>query len=218
MALLAGGFGFIPVYHPSGLDRPTEITPVIVGSRQSVTGQTSNLFKHAPVYISATGLPEAATSGGRGAGDTGIVGTFLGIEYTDAVSGRRLVSPYIAGGLTLVDPVYWLHTDPNIVFETQAQNGTGAATSATAAIVGDVFGIGANPGGQAIVAGAGTGLSTAYLDLTNATAPSTYFRVIDHGWEAFSQAQWYDATYNPFPTVRVTVARHQFADRIGNPS
>lgn len=203
MALVASGFGFIPVYHPSGLDRPTEITPNVVGSRQTYTNG-GTLFKFAPVFVDTNGILQPAA-----AATLNLAGVFLGVEYTNSLDGRRIVSPYIASGTVLVDPVYWLHTDPTIVYEVQAQGAAGAAGSAaTSAVVGDNFGLGGAGSGQAIVVGTGTGLSQSFLDLSNSAAQ---FKVLDHGWEAFSQGSWYDATTNPYPTVRVKVNAGQFA-------
>lgn len=203
MATAFTPFGFVPVYHPSGLDRPTEITPFVVGSRQSATSPAFALAKFDPINVTNGNVPFAASASGN------IDGVFLGCEYTNSTTGRREVTPYLAASTPLVDPVFWILNDAATIYEVLASNSGNAATAATSSILGNRYDqVIGTP--SAITVGAGTGLSGAYLQVGAAQVAAASFQVIDHGWDAVAQGAWYDASTNTFPILRVKLVASGF--------
>lgn len=105
MSATSSPFGLRPAYHPSGILRPTAMT---IG-----TGYNANLLQFQPVLIDSDGTVKAAAAGGA------FVGTFMGVEFTDA-DGRRRVSNKWTASTAATDIVAYITMDPAIVYEVQA--------------------------------------------------------------------------------------------------
>ena len=126
MPATSAPFGLRPVFHPSGLDRPI----ALAGGIQSVSvsgnvnaGYATNIFKGQPVALNTAGYIVVATAG------SAFLGAFAGCEWTDG-TGRRRVSNYWPANETFQtgSVIAYYYTDPNIVYEIQA-DGTLAQTS-----------------------------------------------------------------------------------------
>lgn len=179
-------FGLKPSYHPSGVIRPDK------GSIASTYG--ANIFNGSPVAYVATGGIQLAAAGAKAAG------VFQGCEYnTPNASQRRVVSNYWPSGTVATDIVAYLTTDPQIIYEVQA-NATMAATtigrcydwSANATANGDLF----------------TGNSTVGLDVASVAPGGAGLIVL--GLSETEDNLWGDA----FPVVLVKIAEPQFGGAI----
>jgi len=183
MALTASPFGFAARKHPSGQSR-------------------ANAYTIEATYNTAIGFGDAVILNTNGTVTVGtatndIIGVFAGVQYTDA-TGKPTYSknwPGAVSGATSITA--WVYDDPENVFEVQVA--AGGAGYVQAAI-----------GDQAdLVAGtpnALTGQSTMALSATlEGAGAQGQFRVI-----AFGNDGVYDATTNPFPTVLVQIAQHEY--------
>lgn len=106
-------FGLRPLYHPSGIIRPT------AGTIASAYG--SNIYQGAPVQIAADGTLTLAAAGARA------MGCFCGVEFTPN-DGRRRVSNFWPASQVASDIVAYYTRDPEIIYEVQA-NATLAITT-----------------------------------------------------------------------------------------
>lgn len=183
MALTASPFGFLLRKHPTGQSR-------------------ANAYTIDATYATAIGYGDAvslATDGTLivGAATADLIGTFAGVHYKDA-AGKPQISkrwPGAVAGATEI--VAYVYDDPDNVFEVQVETGGSAYVQSA---IGD----------QAdLVAGtpnAVTGHSTMALDATLVGATvQGQFRIVGFGSDGA-----YDATTNPFPTVLVQIAQHQY--------
>jgi hypothetical protein len=187
MSATAVPFGLKPSYHPSGVIRPDK------GTIASAYG--SNIFQGSPVAYVATGGIALAAAGAKAAG------VFQGCEYNTPVgsSSQRVISNYWPAGQVATNIVAFLTTDPDIVYEVQA-NATLAITaigrtydwSANASANGDTF----------------TGNSTVSLNVASVSAGGAGLIVLGL-LEAMDNA-WDDA----FPVVLVKIAEPQFGAAI----
>lgn len=170
--------------------------------RKNQTGQSrANAYTIASTYGTAIGYGDTvilATDGTITAGTAAadIIGTFAGVQYTDA-TGKPTFSKNWVAGTTATNIVCYVYDDPTNVFEVQV--GSGGSGYVQAAI-----------GDQAdVVVGtpnATTGQSTSYLNATlKGAGVQGQFRIVGFGSDGV-----YDATTNPFPSVLVTIARHQY--------
>ena len=179
MSSTSAPFGLRPAYHPSGIIRPTALT--------IETGYTSNILQFQPVKLDTDGYVEAA-----GASDP-IIGTFMGVEFTDA-DGRRRVSNKWTASTAATDIVAYVTLDPAIVYEIQA-NGSVSVT---------------NIGNQADFAtvdsgNVTTGLSFAQLDRSGfVTSGNKVMRVIAIAPEVGNVAG------DSFTIVQVQISEHQY--------
>lgn len=185
MSAVAAPFGFRPIYHPSGIIRPTAYKLGIASA------YASNIFKGTAVLLTTGGVIQACT-----ASNADMLGIFAGVEYTPT-GGRPVVSPFWPTGVAYdaaAKMVAYVYDDPEIVFEAQA-DGTVAQTA-----VGDQANITAatyNTGSTS------TGISSTSLSATLAGAGvQGLFNVI--GLSEYVDNAWGDA----FPILRVTMARH----------
>ena len=94
-------FGLRPAFHPNGVIRPVAMT--------IESGYNANILQFQPVKIGASGTIEAAA-----ATEAAIVGTFMGVEFTDT-DGRRRVSNKWTASTSGTDIVAYVTTDPAIV-------------------------------------------------------------------------------------------------------
>jgi len=182
MSSTSAPFGLRAVFSPSGVVRPT--TPYSIAS-----GYAANIFLNQPVKLHTDGTVQAAAIGER------FVGTFGGVEWTDA-DGRRRLSNRWPTGTTGTDIVAYITTDPTIVYEIQSN----------AAL--NVLNIGEQYDFTTITAGNSTvGNSQLMLDVAS-TAANAALRLL--GLSAGSDNSWGDN----FVIVQVQIAEHQFvADR-----
>lgn len=182
MALTASPFGFLARKHPSGQSR-------------------ANQYKIDAAYTTAIGYGDAVILNTNGTITVGsatndLIGVFAGCEYVDP-TGKPTVSKNWPGTANCTNIVCYVYDDPENVFEVQVEaSGSGYVQAA----IGD----------QAdLVAGtpnAATGQSTMALEATlEGAAAQGQFRIIGFGPDGV-----YNATTNPFPTVLVQIAQHQF--------
>lgn len=143
MPATSNPFGLQPSFHPSGLDRATAFQ----GGIES--GYASQILKYQPVKIdTATGYIVAAA-----AGDT-ILGSFNGVEYTDATGARKESNKWPASNIG-TDVVAYVWTDPVTIWNIQS-NGI-----LTKAAIGDMADFASITDGNAT-----TGLSAAMISAT----------------------------------------------------
>ena len=189
MALTASPFGFIARKHPIGQARANAHT--IAANYNTAIGYGD------PVALVTAGTIEAASA------TNDILGVFAGCEYIDA-TGKPTLSkrwPGAVSGATNI--VAWVYDDFETVFEAQvASGGSGFVQAAIGAQVDVVMG----------TPNAVTGQSTSSVAATlEAAGAQGQFRVIGFGADGV-----YHATTNPFPTVLVQIAQHQYvANKVG---
>ena len=180
MPSTSAAFGLRPVFHPSGIIRPTAMT--------IESGYNANILQFQPVKIGASGTIEAAA-----ATEAAIVGTFMGVEFTDT-DGRRRVSNKWTASTSATDIVAYVTTDPAIVYEIQANSSL---------VITD---IGAQADFASVTAGSTTtGLSAAMLDAAQkTTSGNEILRIVNLGTEIDNA--WGDA----YTIVQVQISEHQF--------
>lgn len=186
MPSTASPFGLRPVFHMSGgLVRPTSGT--------ILNSYATAIYQGAPVKIHTDGTLNLAAAGD----DEFIVGSFLGVEYTESTGVRKVTNfwPGAVSGAT--DIVAYYYNDPNIVYLMQSDDSVALAD------------IGSH--GNLVNPGAGssnTGVSTAALDdstLSASTAKQLQIIAIAPG--PFNEAG------DTYTNVYVKIAQHQFAAR-----
>lgn len=183
MPATSAPFGLRPVFHPSGTIRPVGTT--------IASAYNADIFQNQPVAIGANGTIEAAAAGAR------FVGTFQGVEFTDAEGRRRVSNRWIANTVA-TDIIAWVTRDPAIVYEIQsgatvAQADVGSQADFSAA------------SGSAVV-----GLSTQTLNMASITnSASAGLRIL--GITPAADNAFGDA----FVILQVQISEHQdVADRI----
>ena len=183
MALTASPFGFLLRKHPTGQSR-------------------ANAYTIDAAYDTAIGYGDAVILNTNGTLTVGtatnnLIGVFAGVHYKDA-AGKPQISkrwPGAVAGATEI--VAYVYDDPDNVYEVQVETG-GTAYVQTA--------IGAQADLVAGTPSAVTGQSTMALDATvEAGGGQGQFRIVGFGNDGM-----YDATTNPFPTVLVQIAQHQY--------
>lgn len=180
MPSTSAAFGLRPAFSPSGIVRPTAMT--------IESGYNANILQFQPVKIGASGTIEAAA-----ATEAAIVGTFMGVEFTDT-DGRRRVSNKWTASTSATQIVAYVTTDPSIVYEIQA--------SASVAITD----IGSQADFASVTAGSTTtGLSAAMLDAAQLTnSGNEILRIVNLAPEVNNN--WNDA----YTIVQVQISQHQF--------
>lgn len=123
MATTASPYGFRAVNLKGG-------QPYAGSTRQFIidpAGHSGNIFNGSLVYVNADGYLALATASGAdgttnafpaGTTLTGVVGVFVGCEYTNA-QGQRIWSQYYPTGTT-GDVKAYVVDDPDVVFQVQA--------------------------------------------------------------------------------------------------
>lgn len=181
MSATAAPQGLVPVYHPTGIERPQQF--------QIASGYATSIFKNDPVILAiATGTITVGTAAAA------LLGVFIGVEYVD-LTGKPTYSNFwpasqgtFSGSLINA----FVLTDPDTVYEIQAQ-GPMAQT-----VLGKEFDIVIGSGNTS------TGLSSTALSVTAAaTGAQKQFRVVDFGKAADNAAG------DAFTVVRVTLAQSQ---------
>ena len=206
-------FGLKPSFHPSGLDRSTPFA----GTNSYVTG-TPNFsalytlsageafYQYQPVAIvSGTGaLTYASSTSDR------LIGSFDGVEFTDS-QGRRSVAKWISKEAldASTQIVFWLFTDPALVYEIQA---TGSVTNAN---IGRDFNFSSSVGfspkyGQTIGVSGGAGFSTCALNPTAvALAAQGQVKVVGLGREVAYPTGELNAWGDTYTIVQVQISNSQ---------
>lgn len=181
-------FGLQPAYHPSGTIRPDEAT--------IASGYGSNIYNGSPVAYVGTGGIALAAAGAAAAG------VFQGCEYnTPNAAGRRVISNYWPANTVATNIVAYLTTDPEIVYQVQA-NATLAATA-----IGSTYDWSANVSASGDVA---TGQSTVGLNVASKSTAPTGAGLIVMGLVKAANNNWDDA----YPVVLVKIAEPQFGSAI----
>lgn len=182
MALTATPFGFALRKHPTGQSRAN--TYKIASAYGTAIGYGD------PVLLNTDGTLNIATAGNS------LIGIFAGVQYTDATGKPTFAKNWVAG-TTGTDITAYVYDDPENIFEVQvAASGSGYVQTA----------IGAQANLVTAAPTSATGQSTSYLNATLIAAASQgNFRIVGFGSDGI-----YDATLNPFPTVLVQIATHQY--------
>ena len=180
MSTTSAPFGLRPAFHPSGILRPVAMS---IG-----TGYNANILQFQPVKIGASGTIVAAA-----ATEAAIVGTFMGVEFTDT-DGRRRVSNKWTASTAATDIVAYVTTDPAIVYEIQANSSV------------NITDIGSQADFANVTAGNTTvGLSQAELDAASLTSSGNeILRVVNLAPDVGNA--WGDA----YTIVQVQISEHQF--------
>jgi hypothetical protein len=180
MSTTSTPFGFQPVYHASGFVRPAAFT---LANNAAVT-----LLQYQPVKINtSTGVVTPAAVGDS------IVGTFMGVEFTDS-DGRRRVSNKFLANTTATDVTAYITRDPSIVYQIQANGSVNISN------IGNQFDFASITSGSTVV-----GLSTCTLDTASVVASggTATMRVI--GITPGPDNAWGDA----YTIVQVQISEHQ---------
>jgi hypothetical protein len=140
------------VNHPSGVVRPFAMT--------IASAYGTNIFQNQPVAIDATNgtivVPAASAA---------IIGSFQGVEFTDA-EGRRRVSNRWLASTVATDIVAYVTIDQTITYQIQGNGGASANTALTVADIGSQY-------DYTTAAGNSAGFSTIALDQATATTSAT---------------------------------------------
>lgn len=150
--------GFTAVGHLSGGDiRPSE--------RAIASGSSTAIYNGDLVKLLTTGYIDVAA-----AGDTGIIGVFQGVQFTDTDGTPRFEKHWPAAQATLgsADAKAFVFTDPHIIYEAQGTTGT----SLTQAM------IGANADITATTGNTTTKRSKHSVDLSTVTASTAQIRIL----------------------------------------
>lgn len=193
MSATSNPFGLKPVYHVSGNDRAMPFTGTV--------DTTNNLYQFSAVAVNATGN---LVNAGIDPTLTNIYGVVDGFEFTDS-QGRRTVSKWFGAALgTVTDSIAWVWTDPNIVYEVQA-NGPVNATALT-----EQFNM-VNPTSGQVIGNGGLGQSTSGIAATP-VARGTQGQLIAVGLGREANNEWGDA----FTILQVKVSDPSLAADIPN--
>lgn len=182
MSLTASPSGFLCRKHPTGQSR---------GNAYTCSASAAAMGNGDPVSLDTNGLLIPGVSGAD------IIGVFAGVQYRDATGKPTLSKSWPGSTAGATDIVCYVYDSPDNVFEVQVgATGTGYVQTA----------VGAQANMVAGTPSAVTGQATSYLNATLIAASSQgQFRIIGFGPDGV-----YDATYNPFPTVLVQIAQHQY--------
>ena len=205
-------FGLKPSFHPSGLDRSTPFT----GTNSYVTG-TPNFsapnglsagqafYQYQPVAVSTAGaLTIASSTTDR------LIGSFDGVEFTDS-QGRRSVAKWISKEALDASSqiVFWLFTDPQLVYEIQAVGSMAANT------IGGEYNFSATAGytpsdGKTIGVSGGAGFSTCALSNSGVAAGTQgQVKVVGLGREVAYPTGELNAWGDAYTIVQVQIANSQ---------
>lgn len=104
MSATSNPFGFRPVKHKTGFDRPEAYT--------ILSGYATNIFFNQSVILNTNGTVTAGTAA------VSLLGTFAGCRYTDA-TGKINVSKFWPASTVATNITAFVYSDPNIVYEVQ---------------------------------------------------------------------------------------------------
>lgn len=188
MSATAAAIGLVPVYHPSGLDRPAAYTI-------NPTYNTA-IYKGDPVILNANGTVTVGTAAAA------LLGVFVGCEYVDSTGKPTYSNYYPASQAVQSGSVItaWVITDLETVYEIQAVGQLSATLATAMAFVGDEADI-------TYVAGtAATGLSACNLNTAAMAGAGSQkqFRIVGFGLAPDNSPT------DAYPVLRVTLANTQF--------
>ncbi len=189
MSTTSAPFGLDAAYHPSGQVRSTAYPNGIS------SGYGTSIYKGAPVLLLTTGYLNLASNV-----TDAVIGAFAGVEYTDPVTQRPVVSPYWGSGQTYTGTMTaYVWDDPAIEYRVQASG----AVAQTA--------IGDQSNFTTVTAGStNTGLSGAQLNAT-LTGSGNQGQLRITGLDPAIDNAWGDA----YTVVRVQIANHPYvANRV----
>lgn len=115
MSSILAPFGLRPAYKEGGTPVSTSVLGTILST------YATSIFLYAPVKIGADGTLQLAAAG------EALVGSFMGVEYTDPATKRQVVSNMWLAGTVATDIQAYYSRDPYITYQIQA-NGTIAQT------------------------------------------------------------------------------------------
>ena len=186
MSSTSSPFGLRPIFSPMGVVRPV--------NAQIKSAYPTDIFQYQPCRYGLstdTGYEGYIVVGAAG---ERLIGTFMGVEYTDS-SGRRRVSNYWPAGTVASEIVAYVTTDPTIVYEIQAN------ASVTIDKIGQQYDIDSGSGTTPI------GLSNVALNVASA-ANNAQLRVVNVS--NYIDNAWGDA----YTIVQVQISEQQnTADR-----
>jgi hypothetical protein len=184
MSATSAPFGLKPIWHPSGIIRPSRYT--------IASGYSTGILSNQLVTIAADGTITATAIAGRS------IGTFMGCEYTDT-NGVRQFSPQWIASTTATEIYAYVTVDPSIIYVIQS-NGTLAVSD-----------IGSQANTGTVSAGSTTtGLSSLVLDTVGTLTNSGNATLQIVGLAYGPDNSWGDTYVN----VNVRISQHQFvADR-----
>jgi hypothetical protein len=198
MSATYGPFGLAPVFHESGIIRPAYPSAPIASA------YGTNIFMNSPVQIDGStptgNLVLCAAQGAASAtpaANTRPIGTFQGVEYTAAATGRRTVANFWSAGTIASGIVAWYTRTSSLTYNIQA-NGP-----VTQAMLGNQASFTTNNTGSGNTT---TGYSTVGLDLTTLGASGTNYnqcRIV--GFDTGIA----NAPGDAFTIVQVQLATHQ---------
>jgi len=179
MSTTSSPFGLQPIYHASGFVRPAAFT---MANNAAVT-----ILQYQPVKLSTDGVVVPAAVGDA------IVGTFMGVEFTDG-DGRRRVSNKFLANTPATDVVAYITIDPAIVYQIQGN------ASLNITNIGNQFDFANITAGSTVV-----GLSQATLDVASAVTSGGTATLRMIGITPGPDNNYGDA----FTIVQVQISEHQ---------
>lgn len=183
MALTASPFGFLLRKHPTGQSR-------------------ANAYTINATYATAIGYGDAVILNTDGTLTVGtatndLIGVFAGVHYKDATGKPNFRKSWPGAVAGATDIVAYVYDDPDNIYEVQVEAGGSAYVQTAIGTQSDLI-----AGTPNVV----TGHSTMALDKdVESAAAQGQFRIVGFGNDGP-----YDATTNPFPTVLVQIAQHQY--------
>ena len=193
MASVTGIVGGLVLSNAPGMD-PVAFRKAAYGGIQS--GYATNIYENSPVKISGGYLVAAV---GTAAGDTtgGIVGTFMGCQYTDS-QGNTQVSNYWPASTTATNIIAYYCDNPYVTYTVQA-NGSLAQTT-----------LGYEVDFAAVTGSTTTGLCQGTINASTAVGQGTQrqYRIV--GLIPSADNAWGDT----YTIVQVQIAQHQFVTPI----
>lgn len=187
MSSVNAPFGLRPAFKEGG-------TPVSSQKMNTIaSGYASNIFLYAPVQILAAGQLQLAAAGAR------LIGTFLGVEFTDN-TGRRRVSNFWPASQVATNIVAYFTDDQQLTYEIQAN------ATLTVAAMGQQYDWTTN---DTNAGNSTTGISNVALDVASA-ANNAGLRVV--GITPGPDNDWGDS----FPIVQVQPSEHQYTADIAS--
>jgi len=187
MALISAPFGLRLVEHPTGQSRANTYT---------IAAAYNTLISYGdPVMLNTDGTITVLT-----ATSSPILGVFAGVEFIDA-TGKPTTSknwPASQAVLSGTTPVAYVYDDPENLYDVQV---TANASGYVQAAIGDQTNL------YPVTAGS---------TVTGQSAGSIALALVGAGVQGQVRVRSltdgiYDATYNPYPIVRVQISRHAFA-------
>jgi len=193
MASVTGIVGGLVLTNAPGMT-PVGFRKAGIGAIQS--GYATNIFENSPVKISG-GYLVAAVGTASGDNTGGIVGTFMGAEYTDSNSVRQY-SNWWPASTTATNIIAYYSDNPYITYNVQA-NGSLAQTT-----------LGYEVDFAAVTGNTTTGLCQGTINASTAVGQGTQrqYRIV--GLVPSADNAWGDA----YTIVQVQIAQHQFVTPI----